>query len=157
MTSHDTIYAGDGADTVNAGYGNDILYGEGGNDTLNASFGDDILYGGAGLDAMSGATGADTFVFQAASAFSNIDTISDFNTSQTDALDLSDVISLYDPLTDAITDWVEFTTSGSNTVVKVDQDGTGSTYSLTQIATLTGVTGLTDEAALVTNGNLIVS
>jgi len=36
------------------------------------------------------------------------------------------------------------------TDAKVDRDGTGSTSSFTQIATLQGVTGLTDEAALET-------
>jgi len=42
-------------------------------------------------------------------------------------------------------------------VVKVDRDGTGATYSLAPIATIEGVTGLTDEAALVSSGNLIVA
>jgi hypothetical protein len=52
--------------------------------------------------------------------------------------------------------WIEITTSGSDSIVKVDRDGTGGTYSLAQIATLTGITGLTDEAALVSSGNLVV-
>lgn len=42
-------------------------------------------------------------------------------------------------------------------MVEVDRDGTGGTYGWSQIATLTGVTGLTDEAALVSNGNLLVA
>jgi hypothetical protein len=40
-------------------------------------------------------------------------------------------------------------------VVKVDRDGTGSTYSLTQIATLNGVTGLTAEQALLKAGTIL--
>ncbi len=171
----DEIYAGSGNDTINAGHGNDVVYGEAGtdslngefgndtlyggdaNDTLNGNEGNDVLYGGAGVDSMTGSTGADTFVFESASAFSNIDTIADFNASQGDAIDITDLLSQYDPLNDAITDFVEMTASGSHTLLKVDQDGTDSTYGWTQIATLSNVTGLTDEAALVTNGNLIVS
>jgi hypothetical protein len=52
---------------------------------------------------------------------------------------------------------VEITTNGSNSEVKVDRDGTGGTYGMTQIALLEGVTGLTDEAALVSSGNLVVA
>lgn len=172
--ARDVIYGGGGNDTVNGNHGNDDLYGDAGTDTLNGGAANDKLYGGAdndslsggdgndllygqdGVDTMTGGNGADQFVFEAVSAFSNIDTISDFSTAQGDAINISDVISLYDPLNDAITDWVEMSTSGSNTILKVDQDGTGTTHGWTQIATLTGVTGLTDEAALVTNGNLIV-
>ncbi|MNH46686.1 hypothetical protein D3C79_1095780 [compost metagenome] len=49
------------------------------------------------------------------------------------------------------------TTSGSDTILKVDRDGDGGTYSLAQIATIQGVTGLTDEAALVSGGQLLVA
>jgi hypothetical protein len=66
-------------------------------------------------------------------------------------------VTSYDPVHDAITDWVRITDSGSNSIVEVDTDGPGSGHSWQQIATIVGVTGLTDEAALVANGNLIVS
>lgn len=168
-TSQNTVGAGSdtvsGFENITGSAYNDTLTGDtaantiaggAGNDTISGGDGNDLLYGNSGLDALTGGNGTDQFVFEAASAFSNVDTISDFSTAQSDAINISDVISLYDPLNDAITDWVETTTSGSNTILKVDQDGTGTTYGWTQIATLTGVTGLTDEAALVTNGNLIV-
>jgi hypothetical protein len=41
--------------------------------------------------------------------------------------------------------------------VEIDRDGTGGSYGWHQIATLKGITGLTDEAALVASGNLIVT
>jgi Ca2+-binding RTX toxin-like protein len=154
---NDTITAGSGADDVHGGDGNDSISGEGGNDLLHGGAGDDTLYGGDGLDTLFGGAGDDTFVFENTSALNNVDVIKDFSTAQGDAIDISDVISLYDSLNDVITDWVEMATSGSDTILKVDQDGTGTTYGWTQIATITGVTGLTDEAALVTNGNLIVT
>ena len=37
-----------------------------------------------------------------------------------------------------ISDFVTFTTSGSTTIVAVDQDGSGSAYSAQNIATLNG-------------------
>jgi RHS repeat-associated protein len=145
---NDTITGSSGANTLRGHSGNDTLYGGDGNDTL---------YGEAGTDTLNGGAGADTFVFESASAFSNVDTIADYTTGDDDAINLVDVLSLYDPLNDAITDFVQMSTSGSDTLLSVDRDGTGTTYGWTQIATITGVTGLTDEAALVTNGNLVVS
>ena len=62
----------------------------------------------------------------------------------------------YDPLTSLITNFVEITTSGANSLLKVDRDGTGSAYTWTQIATIEGVTGMTDEAAQASAGRLVV-
>lgn len=53
------IFAGDGADTVNGGSGNDYLFGEGGNDTLNGGGGDDVLSGGKVADVLNGGDGND--------------------------------------------------------------------------------------------------
>jgi hypothetical protein len=64
---------------------------------------------------------------------------------------------VYDPLTQAITDYVEITDSGSDSIVKVDADVTGGGASFVQIATLEGITGLTDEAALESAGTLITA
>ena len=61
----------------------------------------------------------------------------------------------YDPVNDAIADFVSLTTSGSDTLLKVDLDGAGVTFSPTQIASITGVIGL-DLNDLISDGNLIV-
>lgn len=165
-SGNDTITGNNDANLLKGGSGNDVLYGQGGNDTLKGDAGtdtlrgedgDDLLYGGAGLDTLYGGLGADTFVFEAGSAFSNVDVIKDFSTSQGDKIDIKDLLIGYDPLTSSITDFLQITTSGSNSIVKVDRDGTGTSYSLSQISTIEGVTGLTDEQALLTNGNLIVA
>ncbi|MES1991839.1 MAG: hypothetical protein V4441_12930 [Pseudomonadota bacterium] len=63
------------------------------------------------------------------------------------------VLEGYDPLTMAITDFVEITTSGSNSIIKVDVDGGANNF--LQIGLIAGVTGLTDEQALLTSGNII--
>lgn len=115
------------------------------------------LAGGDGQDDLYGSDGQDIFVFEAASAFNDVDTVNDFSTAGGDALDLSDILSGagYDPMTDLITDFVQITTSGSDSIVKVDVTGAASFGAGTQIATIVGVTGLTDEAALVASGSLI--
>jgi Ca2+-binding RTX toxin-like protein len=144
-------------DTLTGGSGSDVLYGEAGNDTLPGNANNDILYGRSGLDTLTGGDGSDTFVFEAASPFGNVDVMTDFSTGQSDKLDLSDLLSAYDSLTEDITHFVEITTSGSNSLLKVDMDGTGAGASFVQIATLQGITGLTDEAALEANGTLITA
>ncbi|MBL8638662.1 MAG: type I secretion C-terminal target domain-containing protein, partial [Alphaproteobacteria bacterium] len=132
----DTLKGNSGANVINGGSGNDVLLGKGGTDTL---------YGGLG---------ADSFKFDV-SAVGNIDTVKDFKLAEADKLDLRDLLVGYDSLTKAITDFVECTTSGANTIVKVDRDGAGATYGWQQIAVIENVTGLTDEATLKANGTLI--
>ncbi len=83
-------------------------------------------------------------------------TITDFNTSQNDKIDIADLLHSYNPLTDAIADFVQLTTSGSNTLLKVDIDGAGTAHSPATIATIQGVTGL-DLNTLITDHHLIVT
>ena len=101
-----------------------------------------------------GQGGNDIFVLSNASG---IDTISDFSrvTGNNDIIDIADLLSGYDPLTSAITDFVEITTSGTASLLKIDPDGGANGF--IHIATLNGMTGLTDEAALVASGNLLVA
>lgn len=133
-------------------YDDDITGSDGGN-KLYAGSGDDLIYGGAGNDTLYGENGADTFIYGAIDTIGYIDTIDDFSLSEGDMLDLSDVISSYDPVTDAITDFIQITDSGNNSIVSVDADGGADNF--VHIATLNDITGLTDEAALEISGNLI--
>lgn len=157
---NDIIYGGGGNDTLIGGTadaGNDILVGGDGNDSLYGYGGADTLYGGAGLDTMSGGLGADTFVFEAASAFSNIDVITDFKQSESDKLDISDILEgYYDYGVDVITDFVQITQSGATAYLSINQNGSGG-GGYVQIATLTGLGSqiLTDEAALEASGRLV--
>jgi Ca2+-binding RTX toxin-like protein len=110
------------------------------------------------VDTLHGGLGVDTFIFQNATAWNARDVISDFNTGQGDKIDLRDVLTGYDPATNILTDFVkiENALNGTDSILSVDKDGTGSTYGWTQLALITGLQGLTDEAALVTSGNLLV-
>ena len=142
-----------GTDTISGAGGNDLIYGGDGSDTLSGGDGDDVLYGGNGADSMTGGDGAD--IFAILSGETGTKTITDFTTGDGDALDLSDMLSAYDPMTDLLTDFVEITDSGSNSIVRVDTDGGANSF--VQVAILSGVTGLTDEEALETSGNLIAA
>ncbi|MEW8110519.1 MAG: calcium-binding protein [Candidatus Thiodiazotropha endolucinida] len=155
----DRAHGGAGADTINGDGGNDLLHGGAGGDTLYGDAGNDILYGGDGLDTLYGGGGDDTFVFMDDSAFNDVDVVKDFDiTTDEDVLDIADILSNngYENGVDTLTDWVEITTSGSDSEVRIDVTGSASFGAGTQIATLEGITGLTDEAALVTSGNLVV-
>jgi len=177
----DNIYGAHGVDWIEGGAGNDYLKGWNGNDTLDGGDGDDELYGesqddlliggagadklfggnnndiligGLGADELTGNTGSDIFRFLTWQTFDAVDTIKDFNPSY-DSIDLRDVLYEYDPLTEIITDFVQITTSGSNSLLAVDADGGGDNF--VQIAVIQGQTGMTDEAALVASGKLLVA
>lgn len=155
----DNIILGNSAkNTIDGMDGNDTILGGAGDDTLIGGIGNDTLNGESGADVLFGNTGTDIFVFENATAFAAIDTVKDFNTGQGDQLDLGDILDAtsYDytnPST--ITDYVKITTSGSNSLLFIDVDGTGTTSTFVQIGLLFGVTGLTDEALLLQNLNII--
>lgn len=129
-----------------------------GSDTayLGGYGGDDTLIAGAGSTDLFGSTGTDTFKFGVDSLQSSTNKILDFSLANNEVIDISDVISAYDPLNDVLTDFVQIANSGSNSTISIDQDGTGTTFAMQQLGTIVGVTGLTDEDALVASGNLIV-
>lgn len=153
---NDSIYGMGGNDTIRGYSGEDDLYGGAGNDIIYGGDGDDIIEGGAGADTLRGENGADRFVFGLDALDGTADTIVGFSLAQGDMLDVSDLLSDYDPLNDAIADFVILTTSGSNTLVAVDRDGTGGTYSAQTIVTLNSITGLV-AADMVDNGSLIAA
>ncbi|MCL4677702.1 MAG: type I secretion C-terminal target domain-containing protein [Alphaproteobacteria bacterium] len=150
----DTIDGGDGNDLIYGGSQDDILIGGAGNDQLFGDNDNDILIGGLGADELTGGNGSDIFRFVEGEAFDAVDTIKDFNTTY-DSIDVADLLEGFDPLTDAITDFVQITTSGSDSLVAVDADGGGDNF--IQIAVILNKTGLTDEAALVASGRLIAA
>ncbi len=146
-----TFYESDGGD-LSA----DIASGGAGDDAVNGNNGDNILSGNDGLDTLYGFGGSDIFIFEVANAFNDIDIIGDFSLGDNDILDLSDLLFGYNSGTDNITNFVQISDSGANSTLSVDINGLANFTPATQIATLLSVTGLTDEAALETNGNIIV-
>jgi len=136
---------------------NDVIFGNGGNDSIRGWDGDDTLSGGMGSDTILGGAGADTFVFFAEDVGTGSDTLSDFSLAQGDRIDLRDVLDAgYDPITDALADFVQFTNSGNHSIMSVDLDGAGTAYGWTQLATIYNNTNL-DPDVLVANGHLLAA
>jgi Ca2+-binding RTX toxin-like protein len=131
----------------------DVIHGGSGNDTINGAAGNDIIYGSAGADSMSGGADRDTFLYKALSEGTATETISGFTTGATgDVLDLHELLVDFAPGydgTNAFTGgYVTFDTSSvTNTVVKIDADGSAGIGAAVTLVTLTGVvltTGDTD-------------
>lgn len=129
--------------------GNDVIYGGDGDDLIFGQEGDDVIYGGSGNNTIYGGSGADTFVFM--DGKQGVDTIKDFNAAEGDVLDISNILSGFDPLAEALTDYVNVNHVGGDTVVQIDVSGTGANFQT--IAILEGVS--VDLDTLTTNGNLI--
>ena len=138
----------------------DQLRGGGGNDTLLGLAGNDILVGGAGADTMTGGAGSDTFRFFNADA-SAVDTITDFTVAAGgDVLDISDLFSgllaSARPTAGNLSTFVTLREINGNTIISVDQDGTGinAPAPAQDIVTLIGVANLT-LAQLQLNGEIV--
>ena len=135
---NDSISGGLGHDLVIGGAGNDLLYGNDGNDELRGGLGNDTLYGGVGNDVLSGGFGTDILtggagsdVFRweladrGASGSVPIDTVVDF-VDAGDKLDLRDLLlgeTSLGGVTGNLTNYLHFTTSGSDTVIQVSSAG----------------------------------
>ncbi|MFW8594710.1 M10 family metallopeptidase C-terminal domain-containing protein [Cribrihabitans neustonicus] len=144
-----TSYSYTGDDELNGGAGQDDLYGQNGDDTLWAGEGADLLYGGAG---------ANTFaVYETAGNNNDMAFAMDWNTGTGNKIDISDLLSGYDPLTDTLSDFVSVVV-GANTTIQVDRDGAGSTYSVDNVLRLQGISSFeTNVDTLVSNGTLLVA
>ena len=112
--------------------------------TLNGENDSDTLYGSDGIE---------MFIFDNTTG---VDTVHDFDAAGRDWLDISDIITGYDPLADDLNDFVALTESAGNTTVSVDSDGAANGSNYTDIAVLNGVTGL-DLYQMVHADNLVIS
>ncbi|WP_367990179.1 retention module-containing protein [Vibrio sp. NTOU-M3] len=86
-----TLQSGSGNDRIEGGDGADHLIGGEGNDTLLGGAGVDVLEGGLGSDILTGGTGADVFVWRDIDNGAQ-DTITDFNLTEGDQIDLREVL-----------------------------------------------------------------
>lgn len=143
-----------GNDILNGTADDDIISGLAGDDDLFGNAGNDVLIGGAGSDDLFGGADADVFTLTTDDLGAGLDRFQDFSILEGDTIDLSDLLAAFNPLTDAITDFVRITNAGSNSLIAVDTDGGGDAF--TNAALVINVTGLTDEQALVNDGTLVV-
>ncbi|MDA0967515.1 MAG: tandem-95 repeat protein [Proteobacteria bacterium] len=116
---NDELYGGDDADYLFGGLGSDILNGGSGNDVIQSGAGNDLVFGGSG---------SDTFIFDSNNAFEGVDQIFDFKGYLGDKIDISDLLSDYDPVSDAIADFVDLSHQGLKATLSVDADGDADNY-----------------------------
>lgn len=130
---NDRLYSGVGFDVgidgsewgseLHGGPGDDYLEGSPHRDALFGGLGDDILDGGLNPDSLKGGTGADTFVFAPGDSggYFEYDTISDFNPTEGDRIDLT----AYDEIEDVQDIRQSAFQNGPTTgwVIDLDQDG----------------------------------
>ncbi len=133
-----------GDDRLNGGGGDDLIFGQEGRDFINGGAGNDQLYGGSGND---------VFVYNASN--NGIDNIRDFSIAQGDRIDLSALLTNFDPLQDSINDFVFATEAGGNTTISVDVNGTGNVNNAFAIAVLDNVVGVNIQN-ITNNGGAIV-
>lgn len=153
---NDTLYGGAGADRLYGDAGNDWLWGGDGDDSLYAVSGDDILIGGLGRDRLYGGTGIDTFVLTPA------DTSKDYFYDYArgiDKINVSDLLTDFDPLADAISHFVKLTEKDGNTYLRINADGEGSDFTIkaTLIGSLNGDTAqdLYDQGLLIADHKIL--
>jgi Ca2+-binding RTX toxin-like protein len=114
----------------------DVLSGSHHSDILNGMGGDDVIYGAGGDDILTGGTGADRFVYS--SINDGKDLITDFSVSQGDVLDIANILTGFDPLTDAISDFVRLTQQNNGVVLSVDANGLDGGRQYSDLALLSG-------------------
>ena len=154
-SGNETITGMDNRDYLYGFAGDDVLRGGGGNDFIYGGADDDVIYGGDGRDDLYGEGGSDIFVLENATAFNDIERIRDFSATDSDALDIQDLLFNYTFGVDDLTQFVQVLNSGANTNVFVDTAGSGTFGAGTQVATVFGVNTAEDEIALETAGYLI--
>jgi Ca2+-binding RTX toxin-like protein len=144
LTLTDTALSATGnalANTLTGNAEDNVLDGGDAKDTMIGGDGDDTVIGGLGADKLTGGIGRDTFDFNLLADAG--DTIGDFKLGATgDILDLSDLLDdIGYAGTDAIADGVVlFTKSGTNTIVRIDEDGSLGAGAAVTLVTLTNAT-----------------
>ncbi len=151
----DTVSGGEGNDVISTLGGNDILSGGIGNDVLSGGAGDDLFFDGLGDDTLTGGFGMDVFTIQGGS-----DSIVDFNTTEGDVLDLSELFTI--DFNNTIADYLSIGDDGHGHVEVSIMDGngnaTGDSVSLEtfDLADLSGATNAALVADLESQINLTV-
>ncbi len=94
LAGDDYLFGGDGDDALNGGDGQDYVSGGLGHDILNGGAGSDTLDADTGDGPINGGTGSDSFRIAAIEPGQVV--ITDFNPSQGDSLDFSQIASFVD-------------------------------------------------------------
>lgn len=155
---NDQLFGGAGNDYLRGDSGNDLLVGGAGNDDMKGDGGDDKLYAGAGADRLEGMAGADSYIFQGAEIVDgNLNRIVGFSQADNDFLILDDVLQGFDPVTDAIADFITLSTT-SHTYLSIDVDGKGEAFNMmADVIRLENITVWSSVSDMITQGDLVVT
>jgi large repetitive protein len=148
------VAGGNFDDTLTGSASGDVLRGGGGEDLISGGLGADKLRGGTGADTLTGGSGSDRFEYVRGDLTgASTDSIGDFQAGAGgDVLDISELLVGYGG--GSLVNLVQVIDTGDgNTLVRVDIDGSGSTFGFQNAAVLTGVSGIT-LTDMVTNGNI---
>jgi len=171
---NDIIYGEDGSDYLNGGSGHDRLEGGAGIDHLYGGGGDDVLIGGSGYDKLVENGGNDTLIGigdgdvmygnQNADTFGLIewngihDRYFDFNLTEGDNLNITDVLQGYTHGTDDINDFVYFRDRGSSfTDMHISVNGDGHFVRAAQIFDSNTLDGLSVDDLIASNDLIVDS
>ncbi|WP_330565701.1 type I secretion C-terminal target domain-containing protein [Pseudomonas yamanorum] len=122
---------------LKAGPNGVALFGNAGNDKLEGGDGADLLLGGPGDDILTGGLGADTFRWIAGE--SSRDTVTDFNKSQGDKIDLSDMLAGFEVIPANVGGFLQLTKAevSNDAILKIDDGGDGNFVTPVQVITFT--------------------
>ncbi|TNV15159.1 BapA prefix-like domain-containing protein [Buttiauxella sp. B2] len=101
-------------------------------------------------DVINGSVYGDTLVYHLlnsadATGGNGADTWNNFTLAQGDQINIHDLLVGWNPATSNIANYLTVTTSGNNTVISIDRDGTGATYHTTTLVTLENTQTTLDE------------
>lgn len=140
----DTIYAHDDHDLIYGNDGRDKLYGLNGNDRIEGGADRDNIFGGDGNDTMIGGEGNDFLygeegadIFAITSMNGSIDRFKDFDTSEGDAINITDILSGFNEAEDSILDFVALKQKSGFTKLAINTDGAGDDW--TDVAYIQGM------------------
>jgi beta-glucanase (GH16 family) len=134
-----TVTAGSGWNTIVAGSGNDVVHAAGGHEVISATGTGNVFDGGSGISFLNADGSAGNTFFTNAAGSSLMTTISGFNTTAQDTIDLSRTLAGTSILSDLsnVSSYITAAASGANTVLYVDPTGGHGTPQA--FATLSGV------------------
>jgi len=155
----DFIVGGSAGATLTGGAGADTITGGAGNDSISGGDGVDQITGGIGRDTLTGGAGNDTFVFGVNAIGALVSAASNATDTITDFVSGSDKLSISQPVTDFIGNFVNFTiaqaaanadgrgnlayfVTSENTLYVQSSTTTGLNTATDTVITLSGVTSI---------------
>ncbi|MFE8047129.1 BapA/Bap/LapF family large adhesin [Brenneria goodwinii] len=117
---------------------------------LNGTSHSDIATSSVYDDTLSLGSGADTLIFNLldstdAAGGNGSDTWTDFSLTDSDRIDISQLLQGWDGSASSASDWISVETVNGNTVISIDRDGQDAAFTSTELVTLQSVQVTLDE------------